>query len=80
MYLISFTGYLRFDELACIRRRDLIFDKYQVKINIRSGKTDQFNKGQTVVIARTEKLKLASIPSEQGLQPVQLSVMLTNVC
>lgn len=52
MAFISFAGFLRFDEVVRIKSRDLVVDSSQLKITIVSGKTDQFKKGETVVIAR----------------------------
>ena len=55
MSLLSFAGFLRFDELVRIRRSDVEIDSVQVKLFIHSSKTDQTKKGCSVVIARTHK-------------------------
>jgi len=51
--LISFAGFLRFDELANIRPCDLEISKDHLTIQIPRSKTDQLRQGNEVVVART---------------------------
>ena len=51
--LISFAGFLRFDEVANIRPCDLAFDEDHSTIQIPRSKTDQMRQGNEVIIART---------------------------
>ena len=51
--LISFAGFLRFDELANIRPCDLEISKDHLTIQIPCSKTDQLRQGSEVVVART---------------------------
>ena len=51
--LISFAGFLRFDEVANIRPCDLAFDEDHLTIQIPRSKTDQMRQGNEVIIART---------------------------
>ena len=51
--LLSFAGFLRFDELANIRPCDLSVDPDHLVIRIPRGKTDQLRQGSKVAIART---------------------------
>ena len=50
---LGFSGFLRFNELSCIRPLDLSFEKDHLKIFIRKSKTDIYRKGNVVFIART---------------------------
>ncbi len=54
--LISFAGFLRYDELAMIRREHIRFVNVYFKLFIPSSKTDQHQEGETVMIARTGKM------------------------
>ena len=51
--LISFAGFLRFDELANIRPCDLEISEDHLTIQIPRSKTDQLRQGNEVVVART---------------------------
>lgn len=51
--VLSFAGFLRYDELSNLRCCDVEFKKDHVSLHINSSKTDQFRKGAEVVIART---------------------------
>lgn len=51
--LLSFAGFLRYDELAAIRRNHIKFVNVYFKLFIPSSKTDQHNVGETVMISRT---------------------------
>jgi hypothetical protein len=53
--LVSYAGFLRYDDLAGIRRSDIKFTSICVKLFIADSKTDQHNEGETVIIARTGK-------------------------
>ena len=51
--LVSFSGFLRFNELVSIKRSDLVFKDDCVKVNIRKSKTDQLRKGDLTFICKT---------------------------
>ena len=51
--LLSFAGFLRFDELANIRPCDLAIGTDHLTIQIPHSKTDQLRQGSELVIART---------------------------
>ena len=52
MILISFAGFLRFDELSSLKCKDvLIYDDHLV-LNISKSKNDQYRKGSEVLIAK----------------------------
>ena len=51
--LLSFAGFLRYDELSTIRREHIRFVNVYLKLYIPSSKTDQHQEGETVMIART---------------------------
>ena len=50
---ISYAGFLRYDELSSLTRRDCVFLPDRLIIHIPSSKTDQFRQGSNVTIART---------------------------
>lgn len=51
--LLSFAGFLRYDELAKLRCCDVTFRAQSMSIRITSSKTDQYRQGDTVLIARS---------------------------
>ena len=51
MCLLSFAGFLRFDELAGLHCSDVVFEDRHLKLKIRRSKTDQYRQGNEVVIA-----------------------------
>lgn len=51
--LLSFAGFLRFDELANIRPCDLTIGMNHLAIQIPHSKTDQLRQGSELIIART---------------------------
>ena len=50
--LLSYVGFLRFDEAAHLRRCDLAFFKTHLKIFIEGSKTDQYRDGHILLISR----------------------------
>ena len=54
MCLVAFAGFLRFDELAKIKRGHISFCNSHISIVIPSSKTDQLRQGQSVVVARLQ--------------------------
>lgn len=55
MIMLAFCGFLRFAELANIKRSDLQFFGWYMKINITKSKTDQLRNGRSVLISRLDK-------------------------
>lgn len=53
MSLLSFSGFLRFQECVSLRRSDIEFLPNYIKIRIVSSKSDQLSKGNNVIVART---------------------------
>jgi hypothetical protein len=51
--LISFAGFLRFDDLIGITRKNCSISSDRLVIHLEKSKTDQFRHGADVVIART---------------------------
>jgi hypothetical protein len=52
--LIGFAGFLRYSELAALKESDvMIFSEHNMEVFIESSKTDQYQDGAWVVIART---------------------------
>ena len=51
--LLSFAGFLWFDELINLRPCDFTFDQDMLKIHIVRSKTDQLQQGDEVLVART---------------------------
>ncbi|XP_060077422.1 uncharacterized protein LOC132556976 [Ylistrum balloti] len=54
MIVVSFAGFLRFDELSRLRMRDVAFRDTYVSLNIEKSKTDQYRFGSEVVISKGE--------------------------
>jgi hypothetical protein len=52
---ISYAGFLRFDDISSVIRKDCIISADRLTIHLRRSKTDQFRQGADVVIARTFK-------------------------
>ncbi|XP_063956984.1 uncharacterized protein LOC129276243 isoform X1 [Lytechinus pictus] len=50
---ISYAGFLRFDDLSRIRRKDCTLHHDRLVLHLPSSKTDQFRQGRDVTIART---------------------------
>ena len=53
MSVISFAGFLCFNEVVKLKRHDVKIDDQQAKLIVHSSKMDQYSKGQHVIIART---------------------------
>lgn len=53
MFLISYAGFLRFDDLSNISICDLMFCDDYMRIKVHRSKTDQYRAGDEIFIART---------------------------
>ena len=53
MFLISFAGFLRYDEVANLRQRDIELNPSHVKLFLVKSKTDQYREGAWVIIDAT---------------------------
>ena len=53
--VVGFSGFLRYNELANLRRCDIIFQKSYVKLFIESSNTDVYRDGSWVVLAKTNR-------------------------
>ena len=51
--LLSFTGFLRFDEASRIRRSDISLHEDFLSVKITKSKTDQMCRGENILIARS---------------------------
>ena len=51
--LLSFSGFLRYDEACHIRRSDIQFHTSHISLFIERSQTDVYRTGKTVIIART---------------------------
>lgn len=52
MILLSFSGFLRYEELSSLRCSDITFLDGYVKIFINKSKTDQYRQGNEILISR----------------------------
>lgn len=52
--LLSYAGFLRFNELVRLRPVDIIIEEGMMSIHIVQSKTDQLRKGDEIVVARTK--------------------------
>ena len=55
MCLLSYAGFLRFNELANLKRHHIVFYDNHVNLFLEKSKTDIYREGKDVVIARTGK-------------------------
>ena len=73
MCLLSYAGFLRFSELANLKRSNIHFYSDYIKLNLEKSKTDVYREGRDVLISKTGNttcpvsmlaryLKLADIP------------------
>ncbi|KAJ8304840.1 hypothetical protein KUTeg_018423 [Tegillarca granosa] len=53
LWLLGFSGFLRFNELANIKLSDISFKQGYVEISIRKSKTDIYRRGNVIVISET---------------------------
>ncbi|XP_062612565.1 integrase/recombinase xerD homolog [Saccostrea cucullata] len=53
MFLMGFAGFLRFNELANLRVRNISFHDFYMCLHIESSKTDVYRRGNDVLIAST---------------------------
>ena len=51
MFLVGFSGFLRFNEIVNIRVKDVSFHDLHMRIFIQKSKTDVYRQGREVVIA-----------------------------
>lgn len=52
---LSYAGFLRFDELSNLRRKDCVASPDHLCLHLQKSKADQFRQGADVIIARTGK-------------------------
>jgi integrase len=50
--MLSYAGFLRYDEVSNIKFSDVVFEDTHLSIKIRKSKTDQFRDGNTVLVAK----------------------------
>ena len=55
MAIPAYAGFFRYDEVSRIRRSDILFEKFFMKIFIEKSKCDQYRAGAWVNIARTNR-------------------------
>ena len=70
MSLLSFSAFLRFNEVAKLRRSDLRIESDHVQVFITKSKTDQYGKGKPVIISATGK---ESCPVKMLIDYLQLA-------
>ena len=51
--LLAYAAFLRFDELVKLRCCNVRFKSDKMSVHVESSKTDQYRKGDTVLVART---------------------------
>ena len=52
LYLTGYAGFLRFNELSNINRKDIVFYDAYAKIFMEKSKTDVYREGKWVLIAK----------------------------
>ena len=53
LLLVSYAGFLRFDEAVNLCKKDSVFYELYMTVFIEQSKTDQYRDGRTLIIART---------------------------
>ena len=53
MLLLGYAGFLRYSEIANLKMENIKFFPSYIVVNIVSGKTDVYRRGNNVVIAKT---------------------------
>ena len=53
MFVLAFSGFLKFSELSLIRAKDIKFSNGFISVFIEKSKADQLREGQSVVIAES---------------------------
>ena len=71
--LLSYAGFLRYDEVSRIRRSTIVFEKTYLKLFIDSSKTDQSGVGDYVFIARTNQFKCPYASLQKYLRKAGIS-------
>ena len=61
MFLLSFAGFLRSEEVRFLRSCDVKFEDDHVAITIASSKTDQLREGHTVLLAKSSDPNLCPV-------------------
>ena len=56
MALLLFAGFFRFNELAALAIQDISFSETHLTVKVTKSKTDQYRKGNEVVISRSGKV------------------------
>ena len=72
--LLSFAGFLRFDELINLRPCDFTFNQDMLKIQIVRSKTDQLRQGNEVLLARTNNCTCPVAMLERYMQRTGMSL------
>jgi integrase len=52
--VLCFSGFFRFNDVQSLRSSDILFEEFFISVHIRSSKTDQYRKGNTVLIGQGE--------------------------
>ena len=53
LVVLGFSGFLRWDDLSRLRRKDLEFEREYMTVFLERGKNDQYREGSWILIART---------------------------
>jgi len=56
MVLLLFAGFFRFNELAALAIQDMSISETHLTVKVTKSKTDQYRKGNEVVISRSGKV------------------------
>ena len=54
LIVLCFSGFFRFDEVQSLRSSDILFEESFISVFVGSSKTDQYRKGNTVLISQGE--------------------------
>ena len=72
LYVLSFAGFFRFDEISRIRRNDIFFNEGFMVIKVPKSKNDQLRRGGEVVISEPPSPACPVKPLKKYLTKIQI--------
>ncbi len=74
MALLLFAGFLRYNEIADLKIQDVVICDTHLQLTIRKSKTDQYRKGNELVIHRSNKITCPVLNLEKYMRVASISL------
>ncbi|CAB4042153.1 DNA breaking rejoining enzymes superfamily, partial, partial [Paramuricea clavata] len=74
MALLLFAGFLRYNEIADLKMQDVVICDTHLQLTIRKSKTDQYRKGNELVIHRSNKITCPVLNLEKYMRVASISL------